>query len=317
MSKTPRVAPRVHGVALALALLFATGEASARGAGLDPSALAPDTRRALASEISTARAATPELFKAVADVAARARELEAAARTRRVPFTRYFKPLGNRALYPMLELLVFDAKTPPELPPAAEAALRLGLIEAIGAIRDARTLPVLAKLLEDRDADTARAAAEGLAKLGSDESLGLVLDAAAQAKSRGGSDRERALLSGLRDARRARAAAFLAERLEEAPDRETARVVLRSLGGVGNAWAWRALPSQAEERETRALAARALVNAYAAHTGELREAAAKSVLVVDDPSTPTLIAEARRRASREAAVALDALAERLANNPAR
>src|SRR5690606_19675010 len=115
-------------------LLGASGEASAAGAGLDASALDPKTRAELRAEIDAARAATPELFKTVADVAARARELDAAARARGVPLTMYFKPLGNRALHPMLDVLVFDARTPNDLPASARAALRLGLIEAIGAI---------------------------------------------------------------------------------------------------------------------------------------------------------------------------------------
>lgn len=317
MKKTKRAVSLLSGAALALALLGASGEAFAAGVALDPSALDARTRTALKTEIEAARATTPELFKAVVDVAARAREIDAAARAPGVPFTMQLKPLGQRALYPMLELLVFDAHTDKDLPASARSALRLGLIEAVGAIRDARAIPVLAKLLEDRDNATVRASAEGLARIGTDEAVELLMSAAAKAKTPAGSDRERALLSGMHDARRERAARFLAKRLSESPDAETARVVVKALGGVGNAWAWKTLSSQAEASATRSVAAGALVDAYVTYVGEVRAAAAKAILVVDDASTPARIAQARRTAPRDVAAALDELDRRLSNNPAR
>ncbi|MDF2696147.1 MAG: hypothetical protein K0S65_4530, partial [Labilithrix sp.] len=174
--------------------------------------------------------ATPELFKAVQDVALHAKELDAGARAPGVPLTMHFKPLGQRALYPMLEALVFDAHTS-DLPPSAASALRLGLIEAVGSIRDARAIPVLARILElGRDDKTVRAASEGLARIGTDDAIGILTSAALKAKTdTGGQDRERAILSGMHDARREAAARFLAKRLQQSPDSETARVVVKSL----------------------------------------------------------------------------------------
>jgi len=305
------------GVALSLALLGMSTNASAAGAGLDANDLPAATRSELRAEIEKARAATPELFRAVADVAAQARDLDASARKPGIPLTLHFKPLGNRALYPLLEALVFDSHAAKDLPPSAAAALRLGLIEAVGTIRDARAIPVLAKILElGRDDQTVRASAEGLARIGTDDALTILTAAATKAKtSDAGDARERAILSGMHDARREAAARFLARRLQQNPDDETARVVVKALGGVGNAWAWKTLSNQGEMSATRKIAANALVDAYVRFGGAVREQAAKAILVVDDPSTPTLIAQAKSGAARDVTSALEALERRFANNP--
>ena len=304
------------GIALSLALLGMSTTASAAGAGLDASVLPKATQQELRTEIEKARAATPELFKAVADVAARAKELEAGARARGIPLTMHFKPLGNRALYPLIDALVFDSHAPADLPPIAASALRLGLIEAVGSIRDPRAIPLLTKPLElGRDDKTVRASSEALARIGTDDALTLLTTAVALATP--DSDRERAILAGMHDARRESAAHFLAKRLEQTPDGETARVIVKSLGGVGNSWAWKTLSDQREASATRAIAANALVDAYVRFGGEVREQAAKAILVVDDASTPTLIAQARKGASTDIAAALDALDRRFAANPIR
>ncbi len=306
------------GVALSLALLGMSNNASAAGAGLDPSALPAQTRADLKAEIDKARVATPELFVQVADVAARSREIDEASRVRGAPFTLHFKPLGNRALFPLLDALVFDSHAPKDLPKAAASALRHGLIEAIGMIRDARAIPVLTKLLElSREDKTTRSASEALARIGTDEALRVLFTTATAAKTAGAIDRERAVLSGLHDARREAAARFLAKRLRSGVDDDTARILTRSLGGVGNAWAWKTLADQTESSATRAVAAEALVDAYVRFGGEVREQAAKALLVVDDPSTPSLISLAKQSASGDLSVALDQLDKRFATNPTR
>jgi hypothetical protein len=318
--KTMKLAPLCSGIALALALVTMSGYAAASGAALDPNDLPTKTRTDLRAEIDKARAATPELFKAVEEVAAHAKEIDAGARTPGIPFTMHFKPLGNRALYPMLELVVFDSHTGKDLPPSAASALRLGLIEAIGAIRDPRAIPVLAKLLEvARDNATVRASSEALSRIGNDEALSIVTTAAEKARPAegGSSDRERAILSGMHDCRREGAARFLGKRLKDNVDDDTARVLVKSLGGVGNAWAWKTLAKPTEEAATRSYAAAALVDAFVRFSGDVREAAAKALLVVDDPSTPALIAQAKRNACAELQGALDQLERRFANNPAR
>lgn len=318
MSSSKMVRKVLAGVTLSLALLAMSAPASAAGAGLDPNELTPATRATLKAEIARARVETPELFKAVADIASRAREIEASGRARGIPLTLHFKPLGHRALYPLLEELAFDSHAPKDLPPVAASALRLGLIESVGTIRDARAVPVIAKILElSRDDRTTRSAAEALARIGTDDAMDILVAGATKARADGAAARERAILVGMHDARREAAARFLAKRLRDAADDETARVLAKSLGGVGNAWAWSTLSDQREARATRAVAAEALVDAFVRFRGEAREQAAKALLVVDDASTPSLIAIARRSASGELAADLDRLERRLATNPTR
>lgn len=306
-------------VALCLALFATSSNASAAGAGLDASDLPASTRSALKAEIDKARATTPELFKAVAYIASQAGELDAKARTQGLPLTMHFKPLGHRALYPLLDALVFDSHAAVDLRPSAASALRLGLIEAVGTIRDPRALPVLAKILDvSRDEKTIRASAQALARIGTDDALTVLTTAATSAKTgAAGNERERAILAGMHDARREAAGRFLAQRLRQSPDIDTARVIVKSLGGVGNAWAWKTLSNQSEASATRSIAASALVDAYVRFGGDVREQAAKSILVVDDASTPNLIAQAKKGASVDITDALDALDHRLANNPTR
>src|SRR5688500_15198847 len=185
------------GVAAAFALLFsvASADASAAGVALDGSALAPAARTELTKEIARANAEVPELVKQVRDIAAHARDLDQASRLQGAPLTMHLKPLGPRAFGPMVELLAFDAHAAKDLSGTPAIALRLGLIEALGIIRDARAIPVFAHLLDARssDFDTQRAAAEGLARIGTDEALSTLTKSFASSR---GTERERAILSG-------------------------------------------------------------------------------------------------------------------------
>jgi hypothetical protein len=90
---------------------------------------------------------------------------------------------------------------------------------------------------------------------------------------------------------------------------------VKSLGHVGSAWAWKTLADRSDEAASRETAARALVTAFVQYDGEVREAAAKALLVVDDSHTVALIEAARRGAPADVALALDELARRVANNP--
>lgn len=308
------------GVAAAFALLLSLaheGDAAAAGVALDANALPVAARADLTKEIARANAEVPDLVRQVRDVAAHARDLDQGSRLPGAPLTMHFKALGPRAFGPMVELLAFDAHAAKDLSGTAAAALRLGLIEALGIIRDARSIPVFAHLLDARtsDFDTQRAAAEGLARVGTDDAIAVLTKAASASR---GTDRERAILSGLHDARREAAAKLLVATLE-APntDEATAKIAAKSLGGVGNAWAWKTVTlARSEESATRSLAARALVKAYVRYSGEARDQAAKSLLVVDDPSTPTLLADAKRSTTNaDTLKALTTLEQRLAKNP--
>ncbi len=302
---------------LGFALLAMPADASAAGVALDSTQLDATARTSLKADIDKARGESPDVFKAVYDIAARAKDLDAESRAPGIPFTRYFKNLGPRAFYPLVELMVFDSHAPSGLPATAESALRIGVIEAVGGIRDARAMPALAKVFESsRDLDTVRASANAIGKLGTDDGVQLLITSAKKFQTTDPA-RERAILVGLHDCRREAAAHFLAQRLDGQPaDAETAKALIKSLGGVGNSWAWKTLP-QNEAAATRKAAAEGLMRAFVHYTGDLREAAAKALLVVDEASTPQMIAKAKAGASRETVMALDDFDKRFAQNPVR
>jgi len=308
------------GLAIAFALLAASGDASAAGSAMEASELSAKVATDLRADIAKARADAPEHFRAVLHVTTRAKQIDEMSRMRGAPFTLQFKSMGNKALMPMLEQLAFDSKAARDLPETAASALKLGMIEAVGIIRDARSIPVMARLLERDVANMAvqRAATEALARLGTDDALHVISDALtkAQKANPGGSALERTLLSGMHDCRREAAARVLANRIDAKPDADTAKVIARSLGGVGNAWAWKTI-AQTEMGATRALAAQKLVEIFVSYSGDVREQAAKSLLIVDDASTSSLIAKAKRGASQDNIRALDDLDKLFANNPTR
>ncbi|AKU94234.1 hypothetical protein AKJ09_00898 [Labilithrix luteola] len=298
----------------AFALVGASADALAAGVLIDSAELPAKTASSLRSDIDHARVEVPELFKAVHDIASRANELDAAARKPGTPLTMQFKSLGPRALMPMLEMLAFDAHAPTGLTPTASSALQVGLVEAIGIVRDARAVPVLGRVLErERSADVTRAAADALGRIGTDEAFTALTRALELSKT--SIDRESAVLAGLGSCRRADAARLLAKRLDAHPDDATARVVAKALGTIGNAWAWQTLSARSEEGAVRETAARSLVNAYLTYRGSAQKAVSNAILVVDDPHTAALVEAAKRGASRDVVALLDALSQRLLANP--
>lgn len=312
--------PRV-GAALLVGLAAVMTPAPADAAGLlfDATTLPAKTRDALRADLEQARKDVPALFAQVQDIAAHAGELDEGSRVRGAPLTMPLKALGPRALMPMLELLAFDAaKAPKDLTPTAARALRLGLVEAVGIVRDARAVPVLSGVLgREREVDTVRATAEALGRIGTDEALAVVSGALDKARATKDADRERALLDGAGGFKRLGAAKLLAATLAAKTDEATAKVAAKALGSVGNAWAWSTLTDRSEEAATREVAGRALAFAVIAYGGEARSAIEKAILVVDAPAMKTYLGEARRGANADQLAVLDAVAKKLASNPAR
>lgn len=321
------------GLVAVLALASVAERASAQsavpanrtGVAIAAGDLAAKTRSSLEADIARARVETPELFRQVYAVAEHAGAIDAGSRRPGAPLTMHFKVLGPRALMPMLEMLAFDGHAPADLTATARAALRVGLVEAVGIVRDGRAVPILTRIaLRERDVDMTRASADALGRIGTDEAYTALVAALASAESRAGTTRDAhegervlALLAGVGSSRRVDGVKLLATRLDAQPDAVTARALAKSLGTAGNAWAWRTFTNRTDEATVREGAARALVKAYVAYSGEARSTAANALLVVDDAHTPALLAEARRTASADQAAALDDLGARLAKNPTR
>ncbi len=185
---------------------------------------------------------------------------------------------------------------------SAALAWQVSVLDALGTAKDVRARPVFQKWLAETAApfQVQRAAAEGLAKLGDADALIAQI----------GRD---AVVVGIGSARKHSVARALALELTKSPSEARAKLLVKALGDVGNAWAWETLPVRTEELATRNEAAKALVAAFVKFGGEVRDQAATQLLVVDAPNTAALIAQAK--GGGVAVGELDALGKRLAAKP--
>lgn len=257
------------------ALLGITTEAHADGLATAPSRIAPQNRSSLSQEIAAFKTAQPALRAKVRDVQSVKPEVYGKFQNPKPEASRELRALGKDALVPMLEALAFDASQP-GLAPNEREALKLGMISAVGHLKDSRSVPVLAAILDDQteSSEAAFAAANALGRV-CDTAASKLLDEKAQA----GSKVRMAALSGLGECRKLESAKALAGALRAAKDDATRSAAIKSLGTVGSSWAWGAL---------------AKTDASAAATGEKVRIEASDALIETFVSAPTVRAEAKR-----------------------
>jgi hypothetical protein len=296
-------------------IVMAATPASA-GVALKPAQLNPNVRTRLAAEIQAARAQEPRAFQQVAALRAKLPELDRSRRGRLVPVSSMLKSIGKPALMPMIEMLAFDPQADVGLSEEAALSLRVGLIEAVGMIRDERAAPVMQAILRASNAQpqVVRAAAEALGRLGDDASAKHLVGLASVE-----SPQRLEILAGMGGCRRAVCVQALANAARSPLAEDEARTVAKALGEAANAWAWRtsALAKHPERERVRNDAAAALVDLVVRYSGGARDAASTALLVVDSPSAPALIAAAKTTADATTVAALTELEQRLANNPLR
>lgn len=260
-------------------------------------------RARLEAEIALARTRSPRTFEAVARVRAKVEALDARRRGPIPLVATLLEGLGPDAFEALAErVLVAD----PTLSGTALRGFRVGVIEAIGALRDPRAVEVLAPLLDDGDELVTRVAAEAIGKAGGESALLARFD-------------RPAVIAGAGTCRRRAMAVALAGVVSRRPSHAAVLSAVRALADVGSSWAWKTgkLPHAGEERDVRAIAGAALIEAFAGFDGEIRKAASNALMVVDDEGTPARIAAAKTGASTDTVAALDQLAIRFAKNPAR
>jgi RNase P/RNase MRP subunit POP5 len=279
-----------------------------------PGRIPASARASLLTEIESAKTAHPAAFTAVSELRKRLPELDAQKRGRLASITPLLKSIGHEGLFPMLAELAFDAPSRGDLTDTAWKAWRISLLEAVGMLRDARSAPVLSAILDSPETDFAvmKAAAEALGRVGTDKAASKLV---AMAKAAG--PKQKAVLAGMGECRRTKAAQALASAIGAQPDEATAKLILRSLGNVGSAWAWKTpvIAASGEEAAVRKAAVEALIVAFVAYEGDVRQMASDAILVVDEASTPALIEVAKKGASPRLVADLDALAARFANSP--
>jgi len=276
--------------------------------------MSPKARASLAAEIKKSRAADPTAFKLVEAIGAEVEQLDANKRGRLATVTPALKSLGKRALMPMLEQLAVQSAGRGTLNDTAWTAWRLNLLEAVGSLRSNHSEAVLSAILQGPESDflLMRAAAQALGKIGSDSAASLLITL-----SKSGSKRL-AVLAGMGHCRRKVVAQRLAQAIAAATDASEAKLIAHSIGDVGSAWAWQTpiVASSGEAAATRATAAAALVNSFVAiASADVRKILTQAVLVVDAPSTPNLIAKAKKGAGSQLKADLDRLLQRYDNSP--
>ncbi len=305
MKRTPGI------VALVVVGLLCLGTTSARaetGLLLAPEKLEAAARKDLEAKLRAAHTAHPLAFGQLKEICARLPALDARKRGPLAPVTSLLRAMGPDGLWPMLELTAFSAPLPP-LSTSARRALEIGLLEALGALRSPAAAPVLFAVLDGSQTfEQARAAAEAVGKLGTDEAAKKLV-----ALSQGTGVQQEGALAGMGSCRRSLTSQTLARALASHPEPERAKLLVRALAEQGSAWAWKtgkAGPA-GEALEIRSRAAEALLNAYLGYDGEVRQAASNALVVVNAPNTAALIASARTGAGREQFPALDALGTRV------
>ena len=303
---------------LVIALAFCSSVASAhhaRGAAIAPEALDAQTRASLSNAIRAARAQDPAPFDNMVRLSKLVVTLDAQKRGRLAPVKRMFLNTGKAGVLPMIELLAFEGPIEGTMPKTAWIALRAGTIEALGHMRDSRVMPVLYAILDSNETEyyLVRATTEAIGRMADDKAVSTLQAAATDPAKRF------AVLAAIGYCRRAETARFLANELAKRPALVTAKMLVGSLSDVGNSYAWKldVVRTRGNGDLTRAIAATALVKAFLAYDGEVRQAASNALMVVDSPNTTGLIDAARHNASVNQRTALDKLAARFARNPVR
>lgn len=302
---------------VAASSIFLSGSSYAGGILVDAEALPEAARIQLKAEIVAAAQQAPKVFSQVRSVGAHIADMDAQKRGRWAPIAPVLRALGPNALLPMLEMLAFDMEPRGKLSDSAWFALQLGLLEAVGSLRDPRSIAVLKAVLDipHLDVTLLRVAAQALGRVAINEATQDLIERS----RRESKDRRLAILLGLGSARNPRATEVLAIAAKAENNERNAKVLARALGNAGNAGAWRLETSAAKKEEDRIkfLATLSLLDLYIRFNGEARQAASNGLMVVDSPEASRLIREASEKASPELVPALSALAIRLANNPTR
>jgi hypothetical protein len=287
-----------------------------QGAVIAPDKLATTERSTLARAIAAEKIGKPEAFEKLAQLRQDLPKLDAEKRGRAVPVAAILKGMGSGALLPMLNELAFDTRGRDGLTDAAWKAWRMGLVEAVGYLRDNRSAPVLTAILDgtETDVELIRSTAGALGKLGTDAAAQKLVTMVRQKN-----DKQLAIIEGMGHCRRLVVTKELVALLLAQPDAATAVILAHALGDNGSAWAWKTpiVKASGEEDAVRSAAAKSLVASYLRYDGEARSSITKAVLMVDHADTLTFIEAQRKGVHPEERAMLDELAARFQKSPLR
>lgn len=288
--------------AITLGLLISTAafanEARADGLAAKTSALSAAARSSLQAEIETAKTTLGAVRAKVRDVQSVKPEVYKQRRNPVPEAGRELQGLGKDALIPMLEALAFDPSQP-GLTPVESEALTVGMLSAVGKLRDSRSAPVLRAVFEAQTTanPVAFAAADALGKLCGTQERSLLADQLSD-----GNPLRLAAVAGLGECRHKAVVSTLAPLTtsSESPLRIEA---VKALGSLGSSWAWATL---GKEREAEALAIRnsaasAVIDAFVLNE-DVRTAAKRALSQIESPQALEKVRAAKAKATDAATV---------------
>ncbi len=280
------------------ALLLGARDAHAGGLAAEPEAVEAAARTSLRKEIAAFKASRSDIVKKVRDVQGVKPEVYSKFQNPVPVAGRELQALGKDALLPMLDALAFDASQT-NLSAREREALTLGMLAAVGEIRDARSLPVLRGVLSSRTKsdNLAYGAAGAMGKTCGAAEVKLLTELSAPGKPL-----QRAALFGLGECRTVESAKALVSALSGASELATQREIVVALGNIGSSWVWTALAKGDQEvikrgLEVRTLATDPLLEVFVKNAA-LRTDASKALQKCDHPAVGSKIRAARDRAQK-------------------
>lgn len=298
-------------LAAALVMSVASPAAAAEGVAIDARVLPAQARASLLAQITKYKAQNPAIFQQVRSVKGHRPELYMKFRNPVPLVGRELRHLGSDALLPMLEALAFDAPPVDGLKQNEIDALRVGLLEAVGMLRDLRSEVVLeAVFAGDHSRWVNIAAAEAVGRLCTTRGLSR-LASALDTKSRNHA------IAGLGQCRKHTSAKLLAGLLDKTKTASEADAIAAAMGSLGSRWAWRALARRdgktrlAEGEAVRTVIAEALVRNYDRFSGETRKRHREAISMVAITGLRGVVARHASRLDAASRAELEVIAARL------
>lgn len=226
-----------NAIAALLVLLFCQGwiVGNVSAQGMSPDFSSQPTTAHIAEELQEAWGEGGEVFRNFEEIRKEYPRLYAMRRGSHVHLSRSLERLGEEGLLPMLWALASDDPFQLGYGLGMWRNWRVGLIDAVGSLRDPRSVPILLSIIEGPDPHgaTRTAATAALGRLLDEEILARVLEIAKQDE-----EKRAAIVAGLGSARIEMARRYLLGVVESSEDEELVRSAIRSLGDWANQWAW-------------------------------------------------------------------------------
>jgi hypothetical protein len=304
---------------LALGAALVPSIARADGLLVKTSALPESARRTLAAEIAAAKKKDPTHFDMLAKAKLNGIDPAVYGQARNpIPGVgRELRALKGDGLLPLIDALAFTTPARGSHTDAEWRALQLGVLEALGTLRDAKAGPVLRAAFEAQPSgDVARAAAEAVGMLCGDDDVKLLTKRATK-----GDALFNEAVRGLGQCRRPEAAKHLASLLDKAADGTAASSLVAALDDLGSSWAWQAKVRGASPsdqaaitkawNDSRSAIGPALAKAFARFGGDTRKVTERAIRKLEHPTMGMLLQGVRATTDATGQAAIDALVLRL------